>query len=333
MKAGFIGYSFSGKTSLFEAVSVAGRSGDIASVPVPDPRFEKICEVIQPKKRTPATVEIVDNAARMPDSGQTRASDFAAAAKKLDVLVHVARAFESKSVPFHAEVNPLRDHDAVETELILSDLQVVENRIERLQKSTEAKKSGSDEYLELGLFQKIEPLLGAGVPLRKVELSEDESEILRNFQMLSSKPMVVALNVSEEEIGNQHIQKQFAEKGIKTFSVCASLESEIAKMNSEDREMFLREMGIENPGSAALISAVYEALGLITFFTAGEKETKAWPLKIGSTALKAASTIHTDIAKGFIRAEVTHYADFEILGSVKACYDQNKMKLEGWRHY
>lgn len=329
MRAGLIGYPYSGKTSLFEAVATAGKSGDVASVPVPDSRFERICEVIQPKKKTPATVEIVDNAARMPEAGQGKPGDFASAARKLDVLVHVARAFESDSVPFHATVNPLRDQDAVETELILADLQIVENRLERLTKSLDAKKPGSKDYAERILFEKVKPALENGESLRSLELDEEESEIIKNYQMLSAKPLVVAINISESMIGNKEMETQFREKGITAFSICAAVESEIAQMEPHDRLPFLNELGIQKPGSEALVAAIYDALGLVTFFTAGEKETKAWPMKRGGNAVKAAGTIHTDIAKGFIRAEVTHYADFDRLGNLKACYDQNLMKLEG----
>ena len=329
MKAGLIGYPYSGKTTLFEAIATAGKSGDIASVPVPDPRFEKICEVIQPKKKTPASVEFVDNAARMPESGQGKPSDFAVAARRLDVLVHVVRAFESPSIPFHASVNPLRDHDSVETELILSDLQIVENRLERLAKSLDAKKPGTNDYAERILFEKVKPSLESGEPFRSMELDEEELETIKNYQMLSAKPLVVVLNVSESMIGNTEIENQFHEKKVNAFSICASIENDISQLDQIDRQPFLNDLGIQKPGSEALVSAIYDALGLLTFFTAGEKETKAWPLRKGSTAVKAAGTIHTDIAKGFIRAEVTHYADFDRIGNLKACYDQSLMKLEG----
>lgn len=303
------------------------RSGDLASVAVADPRLDAICAVVQPKKRTPTTLELMDNAAQMPEPGRGKPADFAAAAKRVDVLVHVVREFDSPTVPFHAEPNPSRDHSAVETELILADLQLVENRLERLTKSHDAKKPGSADYLEKALFEKIKPDLEAGNRLRDLSFSDDEEAILRNYQMLSLKPLVIAINCSESEL---HSASPFqAGATDPAFRICAEIEREIARMDEADREEFLKDLGIERPASENLIRAVYEALGLITFFTAGQNETKAWPLKRGENAVKAAGVIHTDIAKGFIRAEVVHYEDFERLGSVKACYDEGLMKLEG----
>ncbi len=303
------------------------RSGDLASVAVPDPRLDAICSVIQPKKRTPTTLELMDNAARMPEPGRGKPADFAAAARRVDVLIHVVREFDSTSVPFHGEPNPIRDQSAVETELILADLQLVENRLDKLAKSHDARKPGSQDYLEKVLFERIKPELESGTRLRDLEFPEDENEILSKYQMLSLKPMVVAINCAETSIGDDSKLEATCKDPV--FRICAEVEREIAKMESADRDVFLQDLGISKPASESLIRAVYDALGLITFFTAGQNETKAWPLRRGASAVKAAGVVHTDIARGFIRAEVVHYADFEAKGSVKACYDDGMMKLEG----
>lgn len=299
---------------------MGNRSGDLASVPVADKRLDALCAVTQPKKCTPTTLELMDNAATMPEKGAQRGANFAAEAKRVDVLVHVVREFDSPSVPFHAEPNPERDIATVETELILADLQLVENRLERLAKSHESKAPGSREYLERVLFEKIKPYLEEGKPLRETALREDEIEILKSHQMLSLKPVVIAINCSESDI---------AKPSPAGFRICAQIERELAAMTPDEREPFLADLGISEPATRSLTRAVYDALGLITFFTVGQNETKAWPLRRGSNALKAAAVIHTDIAKGFIRAEVVSYADFERLGSVKACYDAGRMHLEG----
>lgn len=320
MRAGLIGYLYSGRTTLFEAVAMGNRSGDLAFVPVSDTRLDALCKVIQPKKCTPSTLELMDNAATMPEKGVQRKSNFAAEAKRVDVLVHVVREFDSPCVPFHSEPNPKRDIKAVETELILADLQLVESRLERLSKSHESKSPGTKEYLERVLLENVKPHLETGRPLRDLELREDEIEILRSHQMLSLKPMVVAINCAESELAGP------PEAGIR---ICAEIEREIASIDPEERAPFLADLGISKPATQSLTKAVYEALGLITFFTARQKETKAWPLKRGSSALNAAAVVHTDIARGFIRAEVVSYADFVRLGSIKACYDADLMRLEG----
>lgn len=330
MRAGLVGFPYAGKTTLFEAVAGPSRSGAIASVPVPDPRLDLICQAVSPKKRTPAHLEMVDDAAVMPTPGSGRAADFAASARRVDVLVHVVREFESETVPYHSQPDPKRDHGSLVSELLFADLHLVENRLERLAKSQEAKKSGTQEYLEKALFERLKASLENGSEVRRCELTEQEGDLLLNYQLLTAKPLVVAVNCEESQLRQlTPFEDSVASSGDPVFRVCCALEKELAALEDEDRSAFLQDLGIETAASGSLIRAVYQALGLITFFTAGQNETKAWPLKDGSTALKAAATVHTDIAKGFIRAEVVGYEDFERLGSVKACYDQGLMRLEG----
>ncbi len=325
MKVGLIGFAGSGKTTLLDAVSGGNRKGDLVAVPVPDPRFEAICAAVQPKKRVPVTVEILDNAATLRASGSQ--AGFAEAARRMDVLLHVVREFDSPTAPFHAEPNVGRDQGALEAELVLADLGIVENRLSKLARSLEAKKPGQPEFFEKHALEKVLPVLEDGTPIRRIELTQEDRQALAGFQMLTAKPLIVAINCGEDQINSK---TPFEEKSQDpTFRICAEIEKEIATLEPDERKTFLDDLSIEKPASEALVLAVYDALGLITFFTAGENITQAWPLRRGSTALRAADTIHSDIARGFIRAEVTHFADFEKFGDMKVAYSCGAMKLEG----
>lgn len=334
MKVALIGYGQSGRSSLYRAASRGLAKGDVTAVPVPDHRFEEIVAQVKPKKQTPATVILHDDVDAISGSGKAFSQRLIDQAKKAELLLHVVRGFESPTVPYFAEVSPLRDQEAVDVELVLSDLQIVENRLERLKKSTTLKTSGSPDYMENQLFTRLKPILEDGTPIRAIELDEDESAIVRNYQFLSSKPMVVAFNVNEDEAvspGSELTKRmdELSQRGTPSFAVCATIEEEIAQLDPADQPEFLESMGLTEPASAKVVRAVYDALGLITFFTAGENDTRAWPLRRGSSALKAAATIHNDIAKGFIRAEIVHYDDYKAAGSLDAAYSAGKMSLEG----
>ena len=330
MKAGIIGYPYAGKTTLFHAVAGREAKGEVASVPVNDERFEKLCDAVQPKKRTPATVEIWDNAVRLSEPGTDKKSSFTDSARRMDVFVHVIREFESSSVPFFAPPDIKRDYQTVDTDLLVSDLQITENRLERLSKSNEARSPGSKEYVEKTALEKIKSHLENGTPVRNITFDESELNSLTSYQFLSAKKIITVINCSEQNMRSvTDFENELNAKGEEVFRICAEIEKDLASMQDSEREEFLKDLNINEPVSKKLIRSVYNALGLITFFTAGQNETKAWPLRKGDNALKAASVIHTDIAKGFVRAEVTHYRDFEELGSMKLCYDQNRMKLQG----
>jgi hypothetical protein len=324
MNVALIGYPSVGKTTLYQAAARGTAKGSVTSVPVPDPRFDKIVASVRTKKATPATVLFRDDLPSISPTGRALSTEFLDKARSAEALLNVVRAFESARAPYHAPVDYERDRAAVEAELILSDLQIVESRLERLHRSAGSRSPGSPEYAERMLLERVRGPLEAGTPLRDLENSDAELAIARGFQFLSIKPLVVALNVSESEAGKAC---SAASEG-RAFAVCASLEAEIARLDPEDQAEFLRDLGIAEPASDRLIRAIYEAMGLITFFTIGS-EIKAWPLRRGSTALKAAATIHTDIARGFIRAEVVHYADWEACGSVEAAHAAGKMRLEG----
>ncbi len=334
MKVALIGYNQTGRSTLYQAAARGLAKGDVTAVPVPDERFDAIVAQVKPKKQTPATVILHDDLDPITGTGRAFSLKLIEQAKKADLLLHVVRGFESPTVAYHVEVDPLRDQEAVDVEIVLADLQIVENRLERLKKSSTLKTSGSTDYMENQLFTRIHPMLEQGTQIREIELDEDEQSIVRNYQFLSAKPMVVAFNVSEEEAvkPSERLQKridELAAKGTPAFAVCATIEEEISQLDPADQPEFLESMGLTEPAGAKVIRAVYDALGLITFFTAGENDTRAWPLRKGSSALKAAATIHNDIAKGFIRAEIVHYDDYKAAGSLDAAYSAGKMSLEG----
>jgi GTP-binding protein YchF len=331
MNVAVIGFPQVGKSSLYRAAARGQAKGEVTAVPVPDPRFDRIVAQVQPKKATPATVILHDDVESVQTSGKLFSLRFLEQARKADVLLHVVRAFDSPMAPYHAAVDPVRDQQAVDVEMVLSDLQTIESRLERLQKMQQTRTPGSLEYNEKMLFERIKPMLEEGTPIRAIGLVEEEQRICRNYQFLSAKETVVAFNVGEDgaPAAVSTLTESLAKSGTQAFAVCATIEEEIAQLDPADQPEFLASLGLTEPASARLVRAIYDALGLITFFTAGENETRAWPLRRGSNALKAAATIHNDIAKGFIRAEVVHYADYDELGSLDAAYKANRMHLEG----
>jgi len=330
MKVAIIGYAFSGKTTLFHAISGGHFRGDVSAVRVPDSRFEALCNDVQPKKRTHATLEFWDNAVRVPEVGGVKSSEFAEEARRFDAFVHVVREFDDPSVPFHAPPDPERDVNAIETEMIIADLQMVENRLERL-----AKEGGETEYAHRELLEKAKKRLEEGTPVRAF-IRRDESfdslveEFLSHYQFLTVKPLVIAINCHESALRRSDAIRENDLRGSPPkVRLCAKLEKEIMEMEPEERKSFLETYGLTELGSEVLVRKTYDSLGLITFYTTVGNEAKAWPLKKGSNALKAAATIHTEIAKGFIRAEVIHFKDFERLGSLKRCHEEHAMKVEG----
>ena len=332
MKVGIIGFPMVGKSTVYRAASLGQAKGTVTAVPVPDKRFDQIVKQVNPKKITPATVIFDDDIEPAQPSGKMFSQRFLDNARQCDLLLHVVRAFESPTVPYHDSVSPARDLDSVEVEMVLTDLGIVENRLERLQKSMTVKNPGSPDYLEKALFERIHGPLQDGTPIRAMSLDEEEQKIIKNYQFLSGKQCVVAFNESESKPFGDVVRgliAQLAKNETQAFSICATVEEEIAQLDAEDQPEFLASMGLTEPASDRMIQAIYNALGLITFFTAGENETRAWALKKGSSALKAAGTIHNDIAKGFIRAEVVSYADYLEAGSLDAAYKANKMRLEG----
>lgn len=334
MKVGMIGFSQCGRSTLYRAAARGVAKGDVTAVPVPDERFDKIVAQVKPKKITPATVILHDDVEPIQGVGRMFSTSFLDQAKKADVLLHVVRAFQNPMSAYYAEVDPLRDQNRVEEDLVLADLQIIETRLEKLQKSMTVRQPGSPDYLEKQFLEKVLPELESGKPMRALDIPEEDQLYVRNYQFLSAKQMVVAFNVDEADAAKAPApilerMASLAKIGTESFAICATIEEEIAQLDAADQPEFLAGLGLDEPASAKVVRALYNALGLITFFTAGESETRAWPLRRGSTALKAAGTIHTDIAKGFIRSETVSYDHYCEFGSLDAAYSAGKMRLEG----
>lgn len=328
MRVALFGCPQSGRTTLLRALAGQERVSQVVTVGVPDPRLDRLCADVGAKKCTPVGVEFSDEAPAV-DSEGCKGTVYGDAVRRADAVAIVVREFSDPRVPWHAEPNAERDFDAIHTEFLVHDLQLIERRLERLEREHAARQPGTREYLQRRLFTLLADKVSNGSPIRAIDLSEDERVILKDFQFLSAKPVAVVVNCDEGDWEDRGWEPDVRALGIPVVRLCAPLERDLALMQESERQEFLSDLGIERGAREALIRAVYEMFNLITFFTAGEKETKAWPLRAGSTALKAAETIHTDIAKGFIRAEVIAWEDFDRLGGLEACRQGGKMRLEG----
>jgi len=345
MQVGIVGLPVSGKTTLFSTLT----GQDIASlhegrkievhrgiVKVPDERLNRLTEIFRPPKKVPTTIEYIEVGGIEKEQAKTQGFDpqFLQVLKTTDLLCLVIRGFENEYHP-HPEgsVDPLRDLQIVETEFLLSDLSIVENRVSKLEK--ELLKSKDEEgQKELELMKRCLPWLEEERPLREFEFTEDEELRLRGFQFLSAKPMVVVVNSNETEIGkeNEVLAKfsQYQDKpNLSIISMSVEIEQEISQLESEDTKIFLADLGIQEPALNRLIKTSYDLLGLISFFTHNEDECRAWTIKKGTNAQKAAGAIHTDFEKGFIRAEVVNYNQFVEHKSISKCRDLGILRLEG----
>jgi GTP-binding protein YchF len=339
MQLGILGFPKVGKTTLFNILTASHQSTDkfsasrqtnVGVAQVPDARLVKLRDLFSPKKYTPATVEYVDipgirkgEGAESLDLGKLRT---------VDALVHVVRAFDDPELP-HASgsVDPARDLIELELELILADHELVERRLERLAQSAKRGLKPEEEREKALLADVVLPALEAERPLRDVELSPDDERRLRGFQMLSAKPMLVVLNVGEGELAGADPAKAGWTKRARTEAVVVSapIEEEIAGLAEGEQREFLAELGLAEPSVARVIRASYELLGLLSFFTVGEDEVRAWTLRRGTHAREAAGTIHSDLERGFIRAEVVGWEELVKLGSLAACRNVGSLRLEG----
>jgi len=339
MQLGILGFPKVGKTTLFNILTASHQSTDkfsasrqtnVGVAQVPDARLVKLRDLFSPKKYTPATVEYVDipgirkgEGAESLDLGKLRT---------VDALVHVVRAFDDPELP-HASgsVDPARDLIELELELILADHELVERRLERLAQSAKRGLKPEEEREKALLADVVLPALEAERPLRDVELSPDDERRLRGFQMLSAKPMLVVWNVGEGELAGADPAKAGWTKRARTEAVVVSapIEEEIAGLAEGEQREFLAELGLAEPSVARVIRASYELLGLLSFFTVGEDEVRAWTLRRGTHAREAAGTIHSDIERGFIRAEVVGWEELVKLGSLAACRNVGSLRLEG----
>jgi GTP-binding protein YchF len=343
LHAALIGYPSTGKSTLFQLMTSAKDApkgkGDtaIGISKVPDARLDRLTAMFNPKKRVPATIEFTDIVA--PGRSGAAALVDVAGYKNADALVHVVRAFRDPAVPHPAgSVDPARDAQAMEDELILADLGVVERRLERMEKDLKKNKS-ADLEKEKDLLGACKAALENGQPLRAMGLTGDDLRRLRGFQLLSAKPLLVVINLDEADAGAAvSVEKAAAATGLTPFlsregtravPLCAKIELEIAALEPADAAAFLTDMGLSESGLDRVIRASYDLLGYMSFFTVGEDECRAWSIRRGTVALDAAGEIHSDIQRGFIRAEVVGYEPFIASGSLAASRDKGELRLEG----
>jgi GTP-binding protein YchF len=341
MKVAIIGLASAGKSTLFQLLTgaapapPAGRPEPRLGVArVPDPRVETLSAMYKPKKKTHATVEYVD----VPGvaKGEGGALVDLPALRGIDALVHVVRAFESDLVPHpDGSVDPLRDAKMLDLELILADLSTVEKRLERLEANIK-KAHRPEDVAERAVFLKMKEALEAERPLRELDLPEEDRRRLRGYSFLSEKPVLLAVNLGESAVRDaaayleSHGLTAFATRpGLGLCPISAPIEAEMAELSAEDARSFREDLGLSEPGLDRVIRTSYTLLGLISFLTAGEDECRAWTIRRGTKAQQAAGTIHSDIERGFIRAETVAFADLVEAGSLAACREKGTLRLEG----
>jgi GTP-binding protein YchF len=341
MKAGIIGLSFVGKSTLFQLLTgaaapvPAGRpEARVGIARVPDPRVQALAEMYKPKKKTWATVEYVDVPGVVKGEGSALVD--LPALRGVDALLHVVRAFASETVPHpDGSVDPLRDAKMLELELILADLGGVDRRLERLEGNIKKAKKPED-VAEHAVFLKMKEWLEGERPLRELVLGEDERRRLRSYSFLSEKPVLLVVNLGEDGmrgaaafLQSSGLAAFAARPGLALCPVSAPIEAEMGQLAPEDARAFREDLGLTEPGLDRVIQTSYSLLGLISFLTAGDDECRAWTIRRGTRAQVAAGTIHSDIERGFIRAEVVAFADLMSAGSLAACREKGTLRLEG----
>jgi GTP-binding protein YchF len=344
IKCGIVGLPNVGKSTLFNALTKAGIAAanfpfctiepNVGVVPVPDLRLNQLAEIVKPQKVIPTAVEFVDIAGLVAGaaSGEGLGNKFLAHIREVDAITHVVRCFENDDViHVNNKVDPLSDIDTIDTELALADLDSVEKALNRAERS--AKQGEKDAIARKPVLAKLQAALNDGKPGRSVGLDEEELALVRDMFLLTLKPVLYIANVTEDGFeNNPHldaVRKRAEAEGAEVVPVSAAIEEELSQMDDADRDTFLTDMGLDEPGLNRVIRAAYKLLGLQTYFTAGVKEVRAWTVRAGSTAPQAAAVIHTDFEKGFIRAETISFADFIQYKGETGAKEAGRLRLEG----
>lgn len=347
MKLGIVGLPNVGKSTLFNAITNAGAQSanypfctiepNVGVVSVPDERLDRLAQMYEPDKFTPATIEFVDIAGLVKGAskGEGLGNKFLSNIREVDAVVHVVRCFENDDI-IHVEgsIDPKRDIETINLELVLSDVEMIDRRIDKTQKLIKADKKYQSEF---DFFKRVRDALNEGKSARSVECTEEEAQLLSTVALLTNKPIIYAANMSDSDfsdgIASNPYYLQVSEiakgEGAAVLPICAGLEAEIADMDREEKEMFLADMGLAQSGLDRMIRECYSLLGLISYLTAGKQEVRAWTITKGTKAPQAAGKIHTDFERGFIRAEVIAYDDLMACGSMTAAKEKGLVRSEG----
>ena len=347
LNVGIVGLPNVGKSTIFNALTSAKAQAanypfctidpNVGVVQVPDARMDRIVTMVKPNSIVPTTMEFVDIAGIVEGAskGEGLGNQFLSHIRQTDAILHVVRCFSDDEVIHVAgKVSPLDDIDVINTELLLADLDTVDKRAVKAEKAAKSQSATTAAKTELSAIQKLQTVLNAGKPARTADLDEDEKLIARDLFLITMKPLLYVANIDEAGIaaGNQYtqlVEQRAAEEGSEVVRICGAMEAEIAQLEPEERKEFLAEIGVEEPGLSRLIHAAYRLLGLITYFTSGVQEVRAWTIRRGTKAPGAAGVIHSDFERGFIKADTYHCDDLFTYGSEQAVKEKGLLKSEG----